>query len=206
MQKNKWYNVLAIILLCVIFSPFILFVLIAWFFQSVLPAPFEYKKYKKSKYYEVYKKKYKIGITHDEYYLLQSKLLENDIYLEEIKKPYGYMCLLNDDFCFVLFDITDLKLIDDEFQIKLRENRPYISIDEFIEDAKKHFGEECRNRKLVIFSLREDENEFFDILSNEQNKLSLQSKGINFYIGNEDLAKTVKQYLANKEYSQLQYD
>ena len=106
MKKSKWYEVLAIILLCVIFSPFIIFVLIIWFFQNVLPAPFEYKKYKTSKYYEFYKKKYKIGITHDEHYLLQNKLLEDDIYLEEIRKQYGYMCLLNNDFCFALFEIS----------------------------------------------------------------------------------------------------
>jgi hypothetical protein len=199
MKKSKWYEVLAIILLCVIFSPFIIFVLIVWFFQNVLPAPFEYKKYKKSKYYEFYKKKYKIGITHDEQYLLQNKLLEDDIYLEEIRKQYGYMCLLNNDFCFALFDITDLKLIDGDFQIKLHENSPYISIDDFIEDEKKCFYEECKNRKFVIFIWREDEKEYFDILSNRQNKLSLQSKGVIFYIDTEDLVETVKEYIANKE-------
>ena len=199
MKKSKWYEVLAIILLCVIFSPFIIFVLIVWFFQNVLPAPFEYKKYKKSKYYEFYKKKYKIGITHDKHYLLQNKLLEDDIYLEEIRKQYGYMCLLNNDFCFALFDITDFKLIDGDFQIKLHENSPYVSIDDFIEDEKKYFYEECKNRKFVIFIRREDEKEYFDILSNRQNKLSLQSKGVIFYIDTEDLVETVKKYIANKE-------
>ena len=63
MKKTKWYEILSIILLCIIFSPVILFVLIIVFFQKVVPAPFEYRKYKKSKYYSYYKKKYKIGIT-----------------------------------------------------------------------------------------------------------------------------------------------
>ena len=202
MKKSKWYEVLIVILFCIIFSPLILLAFIMCFlcfFQSVISAPFECKKYKQSKYYEIYKKKYKIGITKEEYYLLQNRLLENNIYLEEIRKPYGYMCLLNNDFCFALLDITDFKLISGDFQIKLHENSLYVSLEDFVEDEKKRFYEDCRNRKFVIFIWREDENEYFDILSDKQNKLSLQNKDINFYIDTEDLVETVKEYIANKE-------
>ena len=83
MKNKKWYEVLVIILLCTIFSPFILFVLIVLFLEKIVSAPFEYKKYIKSKYYEFYKEKYKIGITHTPHYLLQNDLLENNIHRKD---------------------------------------------------------------------------------------------------------------------------
>ena len=198
MKKAKWFEILIVIVLCIIFSPVILFVLIINFFQNVVPAPFEYKKYKKSKYYDVYKKKYKIGITHDPHYLLQNELLEYNIRLDEIRKPYGYMCLVNDYFCFALFDIEDLKLINDDLQIKLHDNSPYVSIEDFIQDERKYFEEECINRKFNILIWREDENEYRDILSNESNNLLLQNNGIHFYIETKELAKIVKEIILNK--------
>ncbi len=198
MKKAKWFEILIIIVLCLIFSPAILFVLIINFFQKVVPAPFEYKKYKKSKYYDVYKKKYKIGITHDPHYLLQNELLEYNIRLDEIRKPYGYMCLVNDYFCFALFDIEDLKWINDDLQIKLHVNSPYVSIEDFIQDERKYFEEECINRKFNILIWREDENEYRDILSNESNNLLLQNNGIHFYIETKELAKIVKEIILNK--------
>lgn len=199
MKKAKWFEILIIIVLCIIFSPVILFVLIINFFQNVVPAPFEYKKYKKSKYYDVYKKKYKIGITHDPHYLLQNELLEYNIRLDEIRKPYGYMCLVNDYFCFALFDIEDLKLINDDLQIKLHDNSPYVSIEDFIQDEKKYFEEECINRKFNILIWREDKNEYRDILSNESNNLLLQNNGIYFYIETKELAMIVKEIILEKE-------
>lgn len=198
MKKAKWFEILIIIVLCLIFSPAILFVLIINFFQKVVHAPFEYKKYKKSKYYDVYKKKYKIGITHDPHYLLQNELLEYNIRLDEIRKPYGYMCLVNDYFCFALFDIEDLKWINDDLQIKLHVNSPYVSIEDFIQDERKYFEEECINRKFNILIWREDENEYRDILSNESNNLLLQNNGIHFYIETKELAKIVKEIILNK--------
>ena len=164
-----------------------------WWFFSIID-----KKYKKSKYYDVYKKKYKIGITHDPHYLLQNELLEYNIRLDEIRKPYGYMCLVNDYFCFALFDIEDLKLINDDLQIKLHDNSPYVSIEDFIQDERKYFEEECINRKFNILIWREDENEYRDILSNESNNLLLQNNGIHFYIETKELAKIVKEIILNK--------
>lgn len=198
MKKAKWFEILIIIVLCIIFSPVILFVLIIKFFQNVVPAPFEYKKYKKSKYYDVYKNKYKIGIMHDPHYLLQNELLEYNICLDEIRKPYGYMCLVNDYFCFALFDIEDLKLINDDLQIKLHDNSPYVSIEDFIQDERKYFEEECINRKFNNLICRENENEYRDILSNESNNLLLQNNGIHFYIETKELAKIVKEIILNK--------
>ena len=198
MKKAKWFEILIIIVLCIVFSPVILFVLIINFFQNVVPAPFEYKKYKKSKFYDVYKKKYKIGITHDPHYLLQNELLEYNICLDEIRKPYGYMCLVNDYFCFALFDIEDLKLINDDLQIKLHDNSPYVSIEDFIQDERKYFEDECINRKFNILIWRENENEYRDILSNESNNLLLQNNGIHFYIETKELAKIVKEIILNK--------
>lgn len=199
MKKTKLFEILSIIVLCIIFSPVILFVLIIMFFQNVVPAPFEYKKYKKSKYYDIYKKKYKIGITHNPHYLLQNELLEYNIRLDEIRKPYGYTCLVDDCFCFALFDIEDLKFINDDLQIKLHDNSLYVSIDDFIQDEKKYFEEECINRKFNILIWREDENEYRDILSNESNNLLLQNNGIHFYIETKELAKIVKEIILNKE-------
>lgn len=198
MKKHKWYEILIAIVLCIIFSPIILFILIIMFFQYVVPAPFEYKKYKKSKYFETYKKKYKIGITYDPHYLLQNDLLEYNIQLEEIRKPYGYMCLINDYFCFALFEIDNLKLVDEEVEVKVHGNSPYIKIEDFILDERKHFENECVNRKFNILIFKEDESEYSDILSNELNKLSLQNKGIYFYSDTKDLTRIVKEIIIKK--------
>ena len=198
MKKNKWYEVLIVAILCIILSPVILCVYILLFFQKLVTAPFEYRKYKRSRYYEVYKKKYKSGITQEPRYLLQNKLLEHGIELEEIKKPYGELCLVNNDFCFVLFTLCDVKRSNDGFEINLCENSPYISIEDFIAGEKEHFAEECITRKFVMFIWREDD-EYMDILSDEHNKSSLRNMGINFFIDSEELAKAVCEMISNSQ-------
>ena len=197
MKKNQWFEKLIFILLCILFSPFIILCFIVYFFQSIVPAPLENKKYKQSKYYEVYKRKYKIGITKEPHFLLQNELLENNIHLEEIRKPYGYMCLVDDYSCFALFDIEDLKLNDGHFLIQVHENSQCISIDDFVEDERKYFEEECINRKFYILIWREDEKDYSDILSNRENNLLLQKKGVYFYLDDE-LVKIVKELIANE--------
>ena len=77
MKKNQWFEKLIFILLCILFSPFIRLCFIVYFFQSIVPAPLENKKYKQSKYYEVYKRKYKIGITKEPHFLLGMWFLRN---------------------------------------------------------------------------------------------------------------------------------
>lgn len=198
MKKNKLLEYFIVILFCIIFSPIILIILIIYFFQRVVSAPFEYKKYKQSKYYAIFKKKYKIGITHEPHYLLQNELLEHNLHLNEIMKPYGYMCLVDDSSCFILVYIEDLIFNDGEFLVKVHENSHYISIDEFICDEKKHFEKECINRNFYILIWREDENDYNEILSFETNNLLLQKKGIYFYLDNE-LVNIVKEIIANKE-------
>lgn len=198
MKNKKWYEVLAIIILCIIFSPIILFVLIVMFFKKIIPAPLEYKRYIKSKYYEVYKDKYKIGITHTPHYLLQNELLENNIHLNEIRKPYGYMCLIDDYTCIALSYIEDIRLNNDELLIKAKENSSYVSIDDYVNDEQKYFEEQCVNRRFYILVWREDEEDYYDVLSNEENNLSLQNKGVYFYI-NGEFAKIVKEIITVKE-------
>ena len=194
MKKSKWYEILIVILLCIIFSPIILFVLIIYFFQKVVPAPFEYKKYKKSKYYNYYKTKYKIGITSESHYILQNKLLEFDIYLEEIRKSYGYMCLVNEEYCFALFEIADIE-INENIKIKLHENGVFVNCYEFIEDEIKYFSEECINRKFIAL-IYSDEEKYDSILSKEHIKL-LKDNSIVFYKTEEDLAMIIKDILLN---------
>ena len=198
MKNKKWYEVLVIILLCTIFSPFILFVLIVLFFEKIVPAPFEYKKYIKSKYYEFYKEKYKIGITHTPHYLLQNDLLENNIHLNEIRKPYGYMCLVDDYTCIAMLYIEDLRLDNGELLIKARENNLYVSIDEYVNDERKYFEEQCVNRKFYILVWREDEQDYYEVFSNEESNLLLRSKGVYFYT-NDKFIKVVKEIIKIQE-------
>lgn len=198
MKNKKWYEVLAIIILCIIFSPIILFVLIVMFFEKIIPAPFEYKRYIKSKYYEFYKDKYKIGITHTPHYLLQNELLENNIHLNEIRKPYGYMCLVDDYTCIALSYIEDIRLNNDELLIKAKENSSYVSIDDYVNEERKYFEEQCVNRRFYILVWREDEEDYYDVLSNEKNNLSLQNKDVYFYI-NGEFSKIVKEIITHKE-------
>ena len=198
MKNKKWYEVLVIILLCTIFSPLILFVLIVLFFEKIVPAPFEYKKYIKSKYYEFYKEKYKIGITHTPHYLLQNDLLENNIHLNEIRKPYGYMCLVDDYTCIAMLYIEDLRLDNGELLIKARENNLYVSIDEYVNDERKYFEEQCVNRKFYILVWREDEQDYYEVFSNEESNLLLRSKGVYFYT-NDKFIKVVKEIIKIQE-------
>lgn len=198
LKNKKWYEVLVIILLCTIFSPFILFVLIVLFFEKIVPAPFEYKKYIKSKYYEFYKEKYKIGITHTPHYLLQNDLLENNIHLNEIRKPYGYMCLVDDYTCIAMLYIEDLRLDNGELLIKARENNLYVSIDEYVNDERKYFEEQCVNRKFYILVWREDEQDYYEVFSNEESNLLLRSKGVYFYT-NDKFIKVVKEIIKIQE-------
>lgn len=198
LKNKKWYEVLVIILLCIIFSPFILFVLIVLFFEKIVPAPFEYKKYIKSKYYEFYKEKYKIGITHTPHYLLQNDLLENNIHLKEIRKPYGYMCLVDDYTCIAMLYIEDLRLDNGELLIKARENNLYVSIDEYVNDERKYFEEQCVNRKFYILVWREDEQDYYEVFSNEESNLLLRSKGVYFYT-NDKFIKVVKEIIKIQE-------
>lgn len=198
LKNKKWYEVLVIILLCIIFSPFILFVLIVLFFEKIVPAPFEYKKYIKSKYYEFYKEKYKIGITHTPHYLLQNDLLENNIHLKEIRKPYGYMCLVDDYTCIAMLYIEDLRLDNGELLIKARENNFYVSIDEYVNDERKYFEEQCVNRKFYILVWREDEQDYYEVFSNEESNLLLRSKGVYFYT-NDKFIKVVKEIIKIQE-------
>ncbi len=193
MKKTKWYEILSIILLCIIFSPVILFVLIIVFFQKVVPAPFEYRKYKKSKYYSYYKKKYKIGITSEANYILQNELLESDIHLEEIRKPYGYTCLLSENYCFGLFEIDNLK-IDDNIQIKLRKNSVFVNCVDFIEDEMKYFSDECINRKFMALIYNDDEH--YDSILSEDNIKTLRENCIIFYKDEEELARILKEILS----------
>lgn len=198
MNESKWYEVLAIIFICIICLPLFLFFVLIKFFQDIFTAPFEYRKYKRSKYYEVYKRKYKIGITREFDYLLHNKLLAYDIHLVGIKKSYGYMGLVNDDFCFALCDITDLKNDDGDIQINLRENSPYFSLDTFIENEKNYYTEECINREFKILIWRE-EDEYIDVLSDELNNSLLQNNGIYFYTTEDELANIIKEIISNKE-------
>lgn len=198
LKNKKWYEVLVIILLCTIFSPLILFVLIVLFFEKIVPAPFEYKKYIKSKYYEFYKEKYKIGITHTPHYLLQNDLLENNIHLNEIRKPYGYMCLVDDYTCIAMLYIEDLRLDNGELLIKARENNLYVSIDEYVNDERKYFEEQCVNRKFYILVWREDEQDYYEVFSNEESNLLLRSKGVYFYT-NDKFIKVVKEIIKIQE-------
>ena len=198
LRKNQWFEKLIFILLCILFSPFIILCFIVYFFQSIVPAPLENKKYKKSKYYEVYKRKYKIGITKEPHFLLHNELLEHNIHLEEIRKSYGYMCLIDDYSCFALSDIEDLKVNDGVFLVQENENSPYVSIDDFIDNERKYFEEECIDREFYIFIWRVDGTDFNGILSDETNNLLLQKKGIYFYLDNE-IVKLIKEIIENKE-------
>ena len=198
MKNIKWYEVLAIMILCIIFSPIILFVLIVMFFVKIFSAPLEYKKYIKSKYYEFYKEKYRIGITHTPHYLLQNDLLRNNIHLDEIRKPYGYMCLVDEYTCIALLDIEDIRLNNDELLIKAKENSSYVSVDDYVNDEKKYFEEQCVNRRFYILVWREDEEDFYDVLSNEENNLLLKNKGVYFCLNNK-FAETVKEIITKKE-------
>ena len=81
----------------------------------------------------------------------------------------------------------------------MHDNSPYVSIEDFIQDERKYFEEECINRKFNILIWRENENEYRDILSNESNILLLQNNGIHFYIETKELAKIVKEIILNKE-------
>ena len=198
MNKTKWYEVLALVFIGIICSPLILFIILAKFFQDIFTAPFEYRKYKRSKYYEVYKRKYKVGITGEFDYLLHNNLLACDIYLDEIKKSYGYMCLVNSDFCFALCDITDLIVSDGGMKIKFHERSPYYPLDVFFEDEKSYYVEECVNREFIIFINREDD-EFVDILSDEMNNSLLRKKGIYFYTTEDELANIIKGILLSKK-------
>jgi hypothetical protein len=198
MNKSKWYEILVIIFICITCLPLFLFFVLIKFFQDVFAAPFEYRKYKRSKYYAVYKRKYKIGITREFDYLLHNKLLAYDIHLDGIKKSYGYMGLVNDDFCFALCDITDLKNDDGDIQINLREDSPYFSLDTFIENEKNYYTEECINREFRILIWRE-EDEYIDVLSDELNNSLLQNKGIYFYTTEDELANIIKEIISNNE-------
>ena len=172
--------------------------MIVLFFEKIVPAPFEYKKYIKSKYYEFYKEKYKIGITHTPHYLLQNDLLENNIHLNEIRKPYGYMCLVDDYTCIAMLYIEDLRLDNGELLIKARENNLYVSIDEYVNDERKYFEEQCVNRKFYILVWREDEQDYYEVFSNEESNLLLRSKGVYFYT-NDKFIKVVKEIIKIQE-------
>ena len=108
------------------------------------------------------------------------------------------MCLIDDYSCFALFDIEDLKVNDGVFLVQEHENSHYVSIDDFIDNERKYFEEECINREFYIFIWCEDEKNFNDILSDETNNLLLQKKGIYFYFDNE-LVKLIKEIIETKE-------
>ena len=40
-RKNQWLEKLIFILLCILFSPIIILIFIIYFFQNIVPAPFE---------------------------------------------------------------------------------------------------------------------------------------------------------------------
>ena len=197
--ENEWYENIVVVFIGIIFSPLILFFLLAFFLQNVFTAPFEYRKYKRSKYYEVYKKKYKIGITREFCYLLHNKLLTFDIRMEEIEKSDGRMCLVNNDFCFDLCDIVDLKSNDGDIQIQLSENGMFFPLNTFIENEKTHFNEERINRRFIILIWREDEDEYADVLSNELNTSLLQIKEIYFHVNEDELANIIKEFIQTKD-------
>lgn len=65
----------AVILILILFSP----LLLVCFIIVALRVPFEYPKYKSSKYYKKYKRKYSIGITSEDSYKIINYLEEKNL-------------------------------------------------------------------------------------------------------------------------------
>lgn len=107
------------------------------------------------------------------------------------------MCLVDDYFCFALFNIEDLKLNEGDILIQVHENSKYILIDDFVEEERRYFEEGCINRKFYILIWREDEKDYIDVLSNEENNLLLHKKGLYFYLDGE-LVKIVEELITNE--------
>ena len=73
-----WYKKILLILIVTLISPLLIFGLImafvAFFFIRIVPSPYEIVKYKKSPYFKVLKRKYKLGITRSDTYELYNYL------------------------------------------------------------------------------------------------------------------------------------
>lgn len=178
-MKNTFWNkigkifkdLFAAICLIVIF-PFVLIYLVMYGIVTLFRAPFELARYKKSIYYKTYKRKYFIGITRTEIFHICTKLLENNIVLKVLTKPYGYWCLVDDEHLFAIYDSAfKVRVNGHDYDNPIIEKGGYNSgdrktMEEFVFNTKFNW-EESENKSLTIFLMSSNvDPELKYILSN----------------------------------------
>ena len=155
-------------LMCIIFIPILILVVIGF----ILYLPFDYIKYKYSRFYKDYKEKYTMFSGMSQYFEMYNAVKESGLPIEYIRNKnvdnaYGYFVyektLLIFDYC-LFYDEYYQKWAVVESNEEDREK--FCSVEEMVEvmldEVNEFMGEKACNKAIVLVDLSELHDEYVD--------------------------------------------
>jgi len=130
--------------------PFIVLGFIRYFFIFIFRAPIEIVKYKKSAFYNKYKKKYRLGVTRSHEYKLLNYLAEMNRGIVKVNLDYGYSYFFNDENLFIPATFESMRFNDENMKWEIGNGFNFEAIDEYIEKELTYISNDIKNRRIRI--------------------------------------------------------